>query len=100
VLEEAALLGAFFALALPFGYLSRVFKQRIKGWAKWPAYLGAVHAPVVPLIVFVRIARPSFEFELALVAFVLLGHLTGVLAHRHFKPTLDVAGASPAASKD
>jgi hypothetical protein len=100
VLLEAALLGAFFALAIPFGYLSRVFKQRIKGWAKWPAFLGLVHAPVVPLIVFVRVAHPEFEFEVALVAFLLLGHLTGVLAHRHLKPAIETAGAPAAVSKD
>lgn len=100
MLIEAALLGAFFALAIPFGFLSRVLKQRVTGWAKWPAFLGCVHAPVVPLIVFVRLAHPTFEFEVALVVFLLLGHLTGVLAHRHLKGALAAASAPKALSKD
>lgn len=83
MLLEASLLAAFFLLAIPFGFLSRIVRRRLTGWTKWPAFLGVVHAPVVPLIVFVRLADPAWEFELALVAFVLLGHATGVMAHRH-----------------
>jgi len=82
VLAEAAIALRFYLLAIPFGYLSRrVKRSSLDAVRKWPLFLGVVHAPVLPLIVFARLARPEFEFELALVAIVLLGHLTGVLAY-------------------
>ncbi len=83
VLFEAAVAVGFFALAVPFGYLSRTVKQ--SAWAqvkKWSVFLGLVHAPVVPLIVFVKWSDVSIEFELLLVALVLCGHVAGILAHR------------------
>lgn len=86
VLLEAALAVGFYALAIPFGYLSR----RVKDWEpptkKWAAFLGLVHAPVVPLIVFARTAHPAWEFEALLVAVLLSGHVTGVLVWRLRKP--------------
>ena len=82
MLAEAAIALGFYLLAIPFGYLSRRVKRSpLDAVRKWPLFLGVVHAPVLPLIVFARLARPEFEFELALVAIVLLGHLTGVLAY-------------------
>ena len=82
MLAEAAIALGFYLLAIPFGYLSRrVKRSSLDAVRKWPLFLGVVHAPVLPLIVFARLARPEFEFELALVAIVLLGHLTGVLAY-------------------
>ena len=95
MLLEAALAAGFFLLAVPFGFLSRIVRRRLTGWSKWPAFLGAVHAPVVPLIVFVRLASPTFEFELSLVAFVLLGHTAGVLASRRRAASSLPAAASP-----
>jgi len=82
VLLEAALALGFYLLAVPFGYLSRHAKRSsLDPYRKWPLFLGIVHAPVLPLIIFARLARPEFDFELALVGVVLLGHLTGVLAY-------------------
>jgi hypothetical protein len=99
VLVEAALALGFFLLAIPFGYLSRrVKRSALDSYRKWPLFLGVVHAPVLPLIIFARLAHPEFEFELALVGVVLLGHLTGVLAYgRRFAPA--GAPASLGASK-
>jgi prepilin signal peptidase PulO-like enzyme (type II secretory pathway) len=82
VLLEAALALGFYLLAIPFGYLSRrVKRSSLDPYRKWPLFLGIVHTPVLPLIVFARLAHPVFEFELALVGILLLGHLTGVLAY-------------------
>jgi hypothetical protein len=96
VLLEASLLAGFFLFAIPFGYLSRIVRRRLTGWPKWPAFLGVVHGPVVPLIIFVRLAGPVFEFELALVVFVLLGHTTGVLGHRHYNTAAPRSAATSA----
>lgn len=82
LLEALAALG-FFAAAVPFGYLSRTVKQSaMPAVKKWPTFLGLVHAPVVPLIIFVKLEDVAIEFELLLVGLVLLGHLAGVLLHR------------------
>jgi hypothetical protein len=83
VLFEAAVAVGFFALSVPFGYLSRTVKQ--SAWPpvkKWSVFLGLVHTPVIPLIVFVKVVDVSIEFELLLVALVLCGHVAGILAHR------------------
>ena len=99
MLLEAALAVGFYLLAIPFGYLSRrVKRSALDAYRKWPLFLGVVHVPVLPLIVFARLARPEFDFELALVGVVLLGHLTGVLAYgRRF--ALAGAPASMGATK-
>ena len=82
LLEALAAVG-FFAAAVPFGYLSRTVKQSaMPAVKKWPVFLGLVHTPVFPLIVFVKLVEVSIEFELLLVGLVLLGHLAGVLLHR------------------
>jgi len=86
VLLEAATAAGFYALAIPFGYLSRRVKGWTPAWKKWTAFLGLVHTPVVPLIIFVRMAHPPLEYELLLVAVLLSGHATGVLAWRLRKP--------------
>ncbi len=95
MLAEAATAAGFFALAIPFGYLSR----RVRGWEppakKWAVFLGLVHTPVVPLIVYVKLAAPPWEFEALLVAVVLCGHVAGVLAHRALATR--AASAAPAA---
>lgn len=99
MLVEAALVIGFYLLAIPFGYLSRrVKRSALDSYRKWPLFLGVVHAPVLPLIIFARLAHPEFEFELALVGIVLLGHLTGVLAYG-WRLTLEGAPAATGASK-
>jgi hypothetical protein len=96
VLLEAAIAAGFYLLAIPFGYTSRFVKGWTPAWKKWTAFLGLVHTPVVPLIVFVRTAHPPMEFELLLVAVLLCGHGTGILAWRLRKGTSAKAPA-PAA---
>ncbi len=87
MLFEALLTGGFFALALPFGYLSRRVKgSKLDAMEKWPLFLGVVHAPVVPLILLVKLAEVTVELEVVLVAVVLLGHAAGVLVHRQRNP--------------
>ncbi len=77
----------FFALALPFGYLSRTVKNRpFPPVKKWSLFLGAVHAPVLPLIVLAKLGAVGGEVELLLVGLILAGHTAGVLAHRRFSP--------------
>jgi len=99
VLVEAALALGFYLLAIPFGYLSRrVKRSSLDPYRKWPLFLGVVHTPVLPLIIFARLAHPEFDFELALVGIVLLGHLTGVLAYGR-RMALAGAPASVAADK-
>lgn len=94
VLYEALLAAGFFALAIPFGFLSRRVKNStLTAVKKWSAFLGVVHAPVVPLIVFVKLVSVSVELELLLVAVVLAGHAAGVLAHRRRNPRPGPAAA-------
>ncbi len=96
MLFEALLAGGFFALAMPFGYLSRRVKgSRLDALKKWPLFLGVVHAPVIPLILLVKLSEMSVEFEVALVAVVLLGHAAGVLVHRQ---TSALRAAAPKAA--
>jgi hypothetical protein len=97
VLLEAALAAGFFALSVPFGYLSR----RVKNGAlvpakKWSLFLGVVHAPVLPLIVIAKLGIVGGEFELLLAGLILAGHATGVLAHRRYsvKPAPTAAAAN------
>lgn len=100
VLFEALLTGGFFALALPFGYLSRRVKgSRLDAVKKWPLFLAVVHAPVVPLILLVKLSEMSVELEVALVAVVLLGHAAGVLVHRH-RSALRAAAPKVTPAKD
>jgi hypothetical protein len=93
VLFEALLCAGFFALAIPFGFLSRRVKQsKLSAVKKWPLFLGIVHTPVLPLIAFVKVFEVTIEFELLLVAVLLSGHTAGVLLHRRLVPK-----AAPAA---
>ena len=95
MLLEAALAGGFFALAIPFGYLSRSVKRgTLAPVKKWPLFLGVVHAPVVPLIVLAKLDLVAGEFELLLVALILAGHTAGVLAHRWKWPSSTPAAAA------
>jgi len=83
VILEALITAGFFALAVPFGYLSRTVKRSsLPPAKKWPLFLGVVHTPVLPLIAFAKLGDLTFEFEALLVAFVLTGHATGILVHR------------------
>lgn len=101
MLLEAFLTVGFFALAIPFGYLSRTVKRsELPAFKKWPLFLGVVHTPVLPLILFVKLSEVTIEFEVLLVAVVLLGHLTGVLAHRQRRAVLARAAAPAAAQGD
>ncbi len=95
LLETSIALG-FYALAMPFGYLSRRVKGWTPAWKKWTAFLGLVHTPVVPLILFVRTAHPTIEYEVLLVVVLLSGHLTGLLAWR-LRHSKAVSLAQPAA---
>jgi len=100
VLVEALLAAGFFALAMPFGYLSRKVKgSSLKAVKKWPLFLGVVHAPVVPLILLVKLAEVSLELEVALVAVVLLGHTAGVLVHRQTRARSATAPKAAAAEE-
>jgi len=85
VLLEALIVLGFYSLAIPFGYMSRLAKKLEPAWKRWTIYLGLVHSPVVPLIIFVRLAHPDFMFEVLLVGIVLSGHTTGVLVHRFMR---------------
>jgi hypothetical protein len=96
VLLEAAIAAGFYALAVPFGYLSRWVKDWQPPWKKWAAFLGLVHTPVLPLIVFARTAHPAFEYEALLVVVLLSGHLTGVLTWRLRKGKTAPAGTATA----
>ena len=97
MLTEALITAGFFLLAIPFGFLSRRVKQsKLPAMQKWPVFLGVVHTPVVPLILFVKMMEVTFEFELVLVAIVLLGHTTGVLIHRRVKGIAAVAAVAAA----
>jgi hypothetical protein len=98
VFVEALTALGFFLLAIPFGYLSRrVKRSTLDAYRKWPLFLGVVHAPVLPLIVFARMARPDFDFELGLVGVVLLGHLVGVLAFGRLLSTAKAVAPAAAA---
>ncbi len=95
MLLEASIAVGFYALAVPFGYMSRWVKHWTPAWKKWTAFLALVHSPVVPLILFVRLAHPTFEYEVLLVAVLLSGHTTGALAwrlrHRQVAPSAQPA---------
>jgi hypothetical protein len=98
MLFEAALAAGFFALAIPFGFLSRrVRASKLDAVKKWPLFLLIVHTPVFPLIALVKLAEVSFDFELVLVVVVLAGHTAGVLVHRFLrgKPAPGAAPATP-----
>jgi hypothetical protein len=98
VLLEAALCVGFFALALPFGYLSRTVKNgNLAPVLKWSLFLGVVHAPVVPLIVLAKLGAVGGEVEVLLAALILCGHAAGVLAHRRWvgRPAPVAAAAQP-----
>jgi hypothetical protein len=101
VLLEALVAAGFFALAIPFGYLSRIVKRSsLDAYRKWPLFLGVVHTPVVPLIAYVNLVEVTLESELLLVAVVLSGHATGVLVHRQRAALLARAAAPAAAGAD
>lgn len=93
---EAWLLLGFFALAIPFGALSMVVRRWKPWWKKWPVFLGVVHTPVVPLILWAKFTGPVLELELAAVAALLLGHATGASIFR-FRKALFGARAAAAA---
>lgn len=96
MLYEALLAAGFFALAMPFGFLTRRAKNsQLSAAKKWPLVLAIVHTPVVPLILLVKLAEVSVDFEILLVAVVLGGHATGVLIHRRIFPK-PAAAATPA----
>lgn len=96
MLLEAAIAVGFWALAVPFGYLSRWVKDFEPPTKKWGAFLALVHAPVVPLIAFARLAHPAWEFEALLVAVLLSGHVSGVLVWR-LRQGQSATAATPAA---
>ena len=91
MLVETLIAAAFLGMSVPCGYISRRFRDWEPWWKKWAVYLGVVHAPVIPLIAFVKLAGPAWEFEALLVAVVLVGHVTGVLAWRARNPQRAVA---------
>lgn len=100
MLLEALLAAGFFALAFPFGYLSRRAKgSKLDAVKKWPLFLALVHAPIVPLILLVKLSQVSGELEVALVAVILLGHTAGVLVHRQRNPR-PASLQQPAGAKD